>query len=57
MLNRHQPGFSDINECTAKLTEMGDPLIGLNAQIDWEAFRPDLSVVRTKILNISTTSA
>jgi len=22
---------------------MGDPLVGLNAHIDWEAFRPDLS--------------
>ena len=54
---RLQPGFFDINERTAKLTEMGDPLIGLNAQIDWEAFRPDLNVVRIKILNISTTSA
>ena len=37
---RLQPGFFDIHERTAKLTEMGDPLVGLNEQIDWEAFRP-----------------
>jgi len=45
---RLQPGFFDINERTAKLTGMGDPLVGLNAQIDWEAFRPDLNVVHEK---------
>ncbi len=28
---------------TNKLTEMCDPLVGLNAKIDWEAFRPDLN--------------
>jgi hypothetical protein len=37
---RLQPGFFDIHERTGKLTEMGDPLVGLNEQIDWEAFRP-----------------
>ena len=36
---------------------MGDSLVGLHVQLDWEAFRPDLNVVRIKILNISTTSA
>jgi len=27
---------------------MGDPLVGLKARIDWEAFRPDLGRVREK---------
>ena len=27
---------------------MGDPLVGLNARIDWEAFRPGLSRVHEK---------
>lgn len=31
----------------AQLTEMGDPS-GLNARIDWEAFRPDLNRVHEK---------
>ncbi len=38
-----QPGFFDIAERTNKLTKMGDPLVGLNAKIDLEAFRPDLN--------------
>ena len=37
-----QPGFFDLQTRTAKLTEMGDPLVELNVLIDWEAFRPDL---------------
>jgi len=45
---RLQPGFFDIHERTAKLTEMGDPLVGLNEQIDWEAFRPSLNLVYEK---------
>jgi len=28
-----QPSFFDVETRTAKLTEMGDPLVGLNAQI------------------------
>ena len=35
-------------ERTAKLTEMGDPLVGLNEQINWEAFRADLNRVHEK---------
>jgi len=31
-----------------QLTEMGDPLIPLNAQINWEIFRPDLNRIRQK---------
>jgi hypothetical protein len=46
MLRR--PGFFDVEERGAKLTEMGDPLVGLNAVIDWEAFRPDLNRVHEK---------
>ena len=37
---RYQPGFFDIHERTAKLTEMGDPLVALKGLIDWEAFYP-----------------
>jgi IS5 family transposase len=45
---RFQPGFFDIHERTAKLTEMGDPLVGLKEHIDWEAFRPILNIVHNK---------
>lgn len=45
---RLQPGFFDIHERTAKLTEMGDPLVGLDKLIDWESFRPGLNVVHEK---------
>ena len=31
-----------------KLTRMGDPLVGLNERIDWEAFRADLGRVHDK---------
>ena len=43
-----QPGFFDRQTRTAKLTEMGDPLVELNVLIDWEAFRPDLLRVHDK---------
>ncbi len=43
-----QPGFFDIAERTAKLTQMGDPLVGLKDQINWEAFRPDLNRLHEK---------
>ena len=45
---KRQPGFFDIAERTGKLTEMGDPLVGLNAQIDWEAFRSELNRIHAK---------
>ena len=48
MKRKSQPGFFDIAERTAKLTEMGDPLVGLNERINWEAFRPDLARVHEK---------
>jgi IS5 family transposase len=44
----NQPGFFDIQSRTSKLTQMGDPLVGLNRQIDWEAFRSDLGKVHAK---------
>ncbi|MEO6021673.1 MAG: hypothetical protein ABIP64_00850 [Burkholderiales bacterium] len=44
-MRRKQPGFFDIEERAKKLTPMGDPLIALNAPIDWEAFRADLNRV------------
>lgn len=43
-----QPGFFDLTERVNKLTEMGDPLVGLNAQVNWEAFRTDLNRVHDK---------
>ena len=43
-----QPGFFDIAERAAKLTQRGDPLVGLKERIDWEAFRPDLACVHEK---------
>ena len=48
MSKPRQPGFFDVENRTAKLTEMGDPLVGLEAQIDWEAFRSDLSRAHVK---------
>ncbi len=42
MKHARHPGFFDMSERRAKLTQMGDPLVGLNGQIDWEAFRLDL---------------
>lgn len=45
--NRH-PGFFDIAERTAKLSQMGDPLVGLKERVDWDAFRSDLNKVHEK---------
>ena len=42
------PGFFDVESRTAKLTALGDPLVTLATQIDWEAFRPDLARVHAK---------
>ena len=42
------PGFFDMETRAAKLTVMGDPLVTLNAQINWEGFRPDLARVHDK---------
>jgi hypothetical protein len=48
MKQPRQPGLFDIEERAAQLTDMGDPLVGLKARIDWEAFRPDLNRVHDK---------
>ena len=48
MNHKRQPGFFDIAERTDKLTKMGDPWVGLNEQINWEAYRPDLNRVHEK---------
>ena len=45
---QRQPGFFDLNDRAAKLTALGDPLVTLKAEIDFEAFRADLERVRHK---------
>ncbi len=43
-----QPGLFDVQGRAEELTRMGDPLVELKAQIDWEAFRPELECVHDK---------
>ena len=43
-----QFGLFDVEERAAQLTQLGDPLVGLKARIDWEAFRRDLNRVHEK---------
>ena len=43
-----QRGFFDRAERTAKLSQMGEPLVGLNERINWQAFWPDLTRVHEK---------
>lgn len=43
-----EPGFFDVDQRAAKLTEMGDPLVLLNEKIDWESFRTTLNLVYQK---------
>jgi IS5 family transposase len=40
--------FSTIEDRSAALTEAGDSLVGLNAHINWESFRPQLERVHDK---------
>ena len=47
-MKHRQPGLFDVEERAAQLTHMGDPLVGLKARIDWEAFRPALKRVHEK---------
>lgn len=49
MTMQRQPGFFDRERRAAKLSELGDPLVRLNAEIDWEAFRADLNRVHEKV--------
>ena len=44
----NQPGFFDLIARTKKLTEMGDPLVALNEQINWEEFRSNLAIIHEK---------
>ena len=44
----NQPGFFDLIARTEKLTKMGDPLVQLNEQINWEEFRSDLAIIHEK---------
>ncbi len=41
-------GLFDVHERHLKLTLLGDPLVALNAMIDWEAFRGDIERAREK---------
>lgn len=43
-----QPGLFGLEKRMDKLSEMGDPLVELEALIDWEAFSSVLSVIRMK---------
>ena len=43
-----QPGLFDVQGRAEQLTRMGDRLVALKAQIDWEAFRPELARVHDK---------
>jgi hypothetical protein len=45
-----QPGLFDVEERASQLTELGDPLVGLKARIDWEAFRLAYNEVKVKLL-------
>lgn len=45
---QRQPGCFDLNDRAAKLTALGDPLVTLKAEIDFEAFRVDLTRVHHK---------
>lgn len=47
-MKHSQPGLFDVEERAAQLTKMGDPLVGLKARIDWEAFRLELKRVHEK---------
>jgi len=43
MMRRQQPGFWDIEERYARLSEGGDPLERLNGIVPWEVFRKPLA--------------
>jgi IS5 family transposase len=48
MLCQRHPGLFDLYDRAAQLTALGDPWVTLNAEIDFEAFRPDLERVHEK---------
>lgn len=39
------PGLFDSGRRLRKLDALGDPLVGINAVVDWEIFRAELSTV------------
>ena len=47
-MKHRQPGLFDVEERASQLTKMGDPLVGLKARIDREAFRPELNRAHEK---------
>lgn len=53
----NQPGFFDLMNRVQKLTEMGDPLVQLNSQIDWEDFRSGLETIRKSVERKSNAGA
>jgi IS5 family transposase len=48
MKHRRQPGLFDWEDRADKLTALGDPLVKLNNEIDFDLFRPDLEGVHEK---------
>lgn len=48
MTIQHELELSLLAIRLAKLTEMGDPLVKLNLQINWENFRPELNRIHQK---------
>jgi IS5 family transposase len=50
-------GLFDVHERHSTLTVLGDPLVGLNAMIDWEAFRGDIEKARENARETARKSA
>ena len=50
-------GLFDVDERLKKLTVLGDPLVELNAMIDWEAFRGDIEKARENARETARKSA
>jgi len=48
MTLQRQPGFFDVDDRAAKLSALGDPLVTLKAEVDFESFRADLQRVHDK---------
>jgi IS5 family transposase len=50
-------GLFDVHERHSALSLLGDPLVGLNAMIDWEAFRGDIEKARENARETARKSA
>lgn len=48
MSRQRQPGFLAVDKCAAKLTVLGDPLVKLKAENEFEAFRANLNRAHEK---------